>query len=68
MMSGYSRCAAVLGSWFLVLGSWFLVPSSWFFVLGWPLCGYRSSAIIHPPSPLRGTALAAQHQGEASEP
>jgi len=56
-----SRYAAVLGSWFLVL-------SSWFFVLCWPLCGYRSSAIIHPPSPLRGTALAAQHQGEASEP
>ena len=30
-----------------------------------PLRGYRSS--LHPPSPLRGTALAAQHQGEASE-
>jgi len=24
-----SRCAAVLGSWFLVLGSWFLVLGSW---------------------------------------
>ena len=25
---GYSRCAAVFGSWFLVPGSWFLVPRS----------------------------------------
>ena len=72
----------VLGSWFLVLGSWFLVHGSWFLVLGswflvlgsWlaavrlSLIRHHSSAIAHPPSPLRGTALAAQHQGEASEP
>jgi len=30
------------------------VLGSWFLVLGWPLRGYRSSAILHPPSPLRG--------------
>jgi len=33
--------------------------SSWFLVLGWPLRGYRSSAIIHPPSFIRHRRYAA---------
>ena len=32
-----------------------------------PLRGYRSSFIIHPPSPLRGTALPAQHEGKSAK-